>query len=325
MARPSIVLALFLLPTLYGTRAATAQAPGSTAWVGNQVKELTSSDVRASKAARDALAREADRSGSPATFPKDLNKALIPLAKSRNVRDRIAAGVVAEQVAAKTSSSALEGVARALMENDTAATALLGVKVAKALLPTVVTLPKDQTAAAVVACVKSHPDSGEIAEEAYAALTLQAGRKSESGPPAAAIVAAVPELLNLLEIRICGYGEHTPPKPGADGKAAAFLALEAWPAVSTSAPTANRILRDLGDLVCVQVRAVGDGNTDRDLNASRRQATQSLQVVGGASLKTATDDLMKPLEGVDPGEIDRRCSALDSAMPPAAKLARAKR
>lgn len=322
MPRPLSVLIPVVLLALCPMPRASAQ--GTTAWVKEQVTKLTNPDKIVRKAAREALVREATRTGSPATYLADLDAALIPLARGRDVRARITAGVVAEQVAGEKPSPALEGIAQALMEGSDA-TALLGTKVARALLPATITLSRDPLAAAVIACVKAHPDSGEIAEEAYAALTLQSARKNGAAPPAAMIAAAVPSVLNLLEVRIAAYGKDVPPKPSADSKAAAFLALDGWPVLSASAPTANRILRDVGDLVCVQSRAVGDGSTDRSLKVAQRQAAQSLQVIGGAPLKSMTDELIKPLDGVAPDDVDRRCAALNQAMPPAAKLTRAMR
>jgi hypothetical protein len=324
MARLLPLLTPLLLLVCGPVAATNAQAAGTAAWVHQQVVKLTSQDVMVRKAARDALVREAARAGAAATYLKDLDDALVPLAKSHTVRERITAGVVAEQVASETPSAALEGVTQALMASDSDATALLGTKVARALLPATVTLPRDALSAAVVSCVKAHPDSGEIAGEAYAALTLR-GMRKDGAPPAGVIAAAVPAVLDMLELRISQYGERTAPKPAADGSVTMFLAIDAWPAVSNSAPTRSRILRDLGDLLCVQARAAADGNADRPLAEARRQAGQALQVTGGPALQPATESLMKLLDTVAPDEVDRRCAALDAAMPPGAKLTRAKR
>jgi hypothetical protein len=278
------------------------------------------------KTAKDALLREAGRARPSSTYLKDLGAALIPLVKGRDVRARIIAGVIAEQVASKTPTPALEDVARALMESDSDATALIGTKVAKALLPATITVPKDPMPAAVVACVKAHPDSGEIAEEAYAALTLQAARQDQAGPAAGAIAAAVPAVLDLLETRIAAYGKGAPSDPAAEGgPTMLFLAIDGWQAAGTNAALKNRILRDLGDLLCVQARAAAEGNADRALTETRRQTGQALGVTGGTALQAAAEDLMKPLDNVAPDEVDRRCAALDDAMPAGAKLTRVKR
>jgi len=326
MARPLPVLATLLLLIFYPIPNANAQGAGTPAWIREQVARLTNSDVMVRKTAKDALLREAGRARPSSTYLKDLDAALIPLVKGRDVRARIIAGVLAEEVASKKPGPALEGVARALMESDSDATALIGTKVAKALLPATITLPTDPMPAAVVACVKTHPDSGEITEEAYAALTLQAARENQAGPPAGAIAAAVPAVLGLLETRIAAYGKVAPSNPAAEGgPTMLFLAIDGWQAVGTNGAMKDRILRDLGDLLCVQARAAADGNTDRALTETRRQTGQALGVTGGPGLQAAAENLMKPLDAVAPDEVDRRCAALDAAMPTGAKLTRAKR
>ena len=326
MARPLLIVTPVVLLVLCPIPQANAQ--GTKTWVNQQVTKLTNPDKMVRKAARDALVDEAKRPASPPTYLKDLNAALIPLARGRNFPAAITAGVVAEEVAGQKPSPALEGVAQALMANGSDAIALAGVKVARALVPTTITLAKDPLADSVVSCVKAHPESGEIAEEAYAALTLQAGRKN-GAPPPAATTAALPVVLNLLEARIASYGEQAPPKPGADGAVAVFLAIDASSAVLSGAPTTDRTLRDLGDLLCVQSRAVANGNSDRALNETRRQVGQALQVIAqGAqvtspALESAIDALTKPLDGA--GAAAPLCAALNTAMPAGAKLTRAKR
>lgn len=303
----------FLLACLMSPLA-RAQAPGTASWVREQTTRLQDRDPAVQKRARQAILDQAARPGSPAAFIADLNSALSRLLKQKDVRWRVNAGVVAEEVAAKTGSPGLAPVAQEMMRDPSDAIALLGVKTAKYLVANTVLKPKDPLAPAIVGCVKLHPDSGVIAEEAYAALTLKPNAAS-ADPSAGAVKAVLPSLLDLIDIRLDLYGNGPPPSPGAELRAVLFLGVTGTTAVSNDAVMRSRALRSLGDLACVTARAAAEGNSDRGVKDLLRGACASLTLFApDPDLESATKELQTASNGTPSQNVEEQCGKLGAAL-----------
>ena len=85
----------------------------------------------------------------------------------------------------------------------------------------------------VIAAVKDHPDLGFLADEAYAALTLEPDRDDANFANAVPMV--LPDLLTLMDTRTAAYSIAVPGDPGAEITATIFLAVYAYPAASPDA------------------------------------------------------------------------------------------
>jgi hypothetical protein len=151
-------------------------------------------------------------------------------APNANFRAKIEVGLAAQEIARRANSTELCGLAVKLLQDQSSAVALVGMKVAANVLPSVVaksTLdPSDeQFLEAMVAAVASHPDpplGGSIAEEAYQAFLSPVLNPVGDLPPWIQ-TSMVPLVIKLEQSRIAEYQNGVPENPPADSTGVVFL------------------------------------------------------------------------------------------------------
>jgi hypothetical protein len=214
--------------------AASAKPHAATiqAFVAAQVKALADDkNPTAQQRAREALVREASPSGvNPSAsfldiYATSLNGALLPLAKSPSPRVRLNAAIVTQRVASRAGNTRLTEAATAFAQDESVGVAMWGVRASQALLPLLATAgTSTKLTAAVADAVRRHGGFGDLAEEAYKALTLNNNTKLITPK-------SVPVLLNdvlrLVEFRGGQYVKQTPPRPDVDVRGINFLTSSA--------------------------------------------------------------------------------------------------
>jgi hypothetical protein len=280
---------------------------GSPAWTAARVAVLQGNNSAARNTARQELMSVVDKPGFPVTYPASLAPDLLALLKSSNPRVQLNAAVIAEHLADNTADPALIPVATALLESKSDALALWGVKTARPY----VAAGNVKLASHIVAAVKTHEDSGPIAEEAYRTLVSANGA---AGKGTAA--ATLPDVLNVLESRTRLYSSASaPPSPGAEAPVPVFLSITCWPAAS--AAERKRILSDLGDLACSGTQSIADGNANAAVPQVVHEAATALGTIATHLNNAPLAASAKTLEGISAANAPQRvtsCQSLQSAI-----------
>jgi len=289
---------------------------GTAAWIHRQTQDLCSPDDKRTQVARRTLLQATESSRLPTSYPADIAEALSAVLKEGNCRARLNASVVAERVSAKTGSPALAPLARELMADKLVPVALWGVKTAKPLIvaSAAQSSGKDSLAAAIVACVKEHPDSGAVIDEAYAALTP----KSDV-PDAAVTKAVLPHLLGLTEWRLGRFDADQPSTFTSEQAIDTFVAINAWPAAAP--PDQRKIIDDLVGLTCVVADAVANGQQDRAVVDSARSHANAVEAIAAQAKNVPLGNAAKTFEAfttaTPAAKIRADCATLRSAaLPP---------
>jgi hypothetical protein len=281
------------------------------------------------KMGKDALIAECVGSGDVTATPeyqiayaRELNRQLTPLLKDSAIRVRLAAAIVAAEVAFKTDKTdapaEFDSLAKTLMTDKENAIQLWGVKLAKYVIADLAQQGKDIKAIdkAVLAVVKDHPDRGYFAEEAYAGLTLEPlDTKSEGF--AKATPAVLPDLLNLMTERTAQYATAVPGSPQAEEKATIFLAVNAQSAVSAPA-VRNRVLQVLGEAACAVLTQIANGNNANELVSVARAEGGALNVFGQNFGNPALSAAGQAISSVSPSTpsntLNANCTSLAGAL-----------
>ena len=262
-------------------------------FIGGEIARLRSKTPATQKMAKDALIAECTSRGDVTATPeyqvayaRQLSQQLTPLLQDKAIRVRLTAGIIATQVAADTvktdAPAQFASMATALMKDKEDSILLWGVKLAKYVIADFAQQgkPIKPLSDEVIAAVKNHPDSGYLAEEAYAAFTLEPygkGQNPDAFGKAAPVV--LPELLQLMEIRTAQYAAAVPGSPQAEEKAVTFLAVDASQAAG-AAPMRNKVLSAVGKNVCAVLAQIANGNTTPELVGVARAEGGALQVFG---------------------------------------------
>lgn len=267
--------------------------PAVSTFVEGELPRLKSATPAVQKAAKEALVSEStghgDVTATPqyeATYASVLGQKLLPIVQSKApLRTRLCAAIVATEVAEQTSKAGgpagLQPLAVALLQDKDDATLLWGIKLSKYVIGDLATQGNKAAVAKldamVIAVVKDHPQTGYLAEEAYAALTLEPYRGTTNFASAATMV--LPDLLKLMDTRTAQYAQAVPGSPEAEITATVFLAVDgSGPA---TAPTMrNQVLKALGDAVCAVLNQIANGNNGQELINVAREEGATLRVFG---------------------------------------------
>lgn len=223
-------------------------------FVAEQVKALADDkNVNAQQRARDALVREASAGGvTPSAsfldiYTTALNKELLPLAKSPSPRVRLNAAIVVQRVASRAGNARLAEAATAFAEDQSVGVSMWAVRAALPLL-TQLAVAGNQTklTGAVAGAVQRHPAFGDLADEAYKALTLNNNTKLIT-PKAVPVL--LPDVMRLVESRGGQYVKQTPPKPDIDVRGINFLVSQAVLDTPEGTKALGAIVQRLNDLV----------------------------------------------------------------------------
>lgn len=249
-----------------------------------QVAKLQKGKVAEREAARDLLDRESKLVGaapSPSyleVYATVLNKQLVGLAKHEVPHARLNAAIALQRVAKNANNGALAVAATTFAQDPSAGVVLWAAKAAQFIIPPLATAGKTtKLTAALVAGVRKHPDSGDLADEAYKALTMEI-RNNPQRVNESAVGVLLPDVLKLFEFRVQQYEKTTPPAPRVDERGAIFLTIgRVWsnPATAKSHPA---IMQQLSNLIGFTAQHVAA----REENDARKQFTDLLQQAGDA-------------------------------------------
>ena len=239
-------------------------------FVQQQAQRLGGADLQESARAREALIApvlgDAASGSFLQTYAEDISSALLPLTKADDARVRLNVVLVAYRVARASGSADLAALVTALVNDPSAGVSMWGIRAAGAVLPTIMNNPmlrgQDQIAPSILTAVKRFPESGPVAEEAYASLSMNlkdgsAIAKLPQGVFPQVLPIAVDNVQQVLALRLGQYGPgKQPAAPGADQQAANFLLdSRVWP--NLGAPRQNRTVLLMANLMRAAVGAIG--------------------------------------------------------------------
>jgi hypothetical protein len=259
-------------------------------FISTQVTRLQKGKESDRQEARDAIVKESTMIGGQPNaafldvYATVLNKQLVPLAKSGDAHVRLNAAIALQKVARNANNAALADAATALANDSGTGVALWATKGAQAILPPLATTGTNtKLTAAVVAAVKKHPDSAEVAEEAYKALTMEFPRDLKR-LNAQAVPVLLPDALRLFEFRVGLYFTRTPPAPELEKNGATFLTFGAVWNHPAAAKHHGAIMQSLANLIGVaaQHAAARGPGANKEFIDLLRETGNVLAVVGGA-------------------------------------------
>jgi hypothetical protein len=246
--------------------------------VGQQVKNFTSQDPAAQRAARDAIVGEVRMpTGEPSAafqsaYADALSKAITKLPKDTPAVGLLNAAIAVQRVAEATKSTRLEPVIVWMLgPEQPEAVKLWGLKAARWVLPELARLKikNNKLLPQVVPTVKANP-SGAMTAEAYAALQV-------NDP------AVVDQLLQLIELRASLYqGPAAPEDPQVEYEPLAFLSVKQW--ATLTQPQKVRVLQAICHLLVLGARhgdaAPGQTVEQEQLQTLVQQMGKTLQAIG---------------------------------------------
>jgi hypothetical protein len=349
-----ILLAALCLPALISVAAfgadrlpANVKTSASPAMFAAQIQSLIDSTA-AGLASDDPITQQNARlnlinecqnhTGAPASpqyqavYATGVNKALLQLLKDKggkNVRLRVNAGVSAADVASRVfhdggDASKLAPMVQELLADKQTAVALWGIKAAKPVIASTIENAGNPTSISklIVKIMPVHGGSGAVVEEAYSTLTLERLTDRLKLNPALnfdqAIVAIVPDLLDLIAWRAEQYQNGNPPSPQAERVVPVFLSSTAGAGLALNPALSNRALKVMGDLVCGSVKAVSNGNSSGELIDMIKDEGKYFDVTGdklaNPAIKAAGRAISDINERTDPNKMQARCDDLLAAL-----------
>jgi hypothetical protein len=251
-----------------------------TPFIASQVALLQKDDPAAQSAARDALITEA--AGGPQRGPtvtyldaysEALNKALIPVMDSPNMRVRLNAAIVAARVAQAAQTHELADMAMKAMGDKEEAVVVWGLQIVRYTLPSIAKIPtlanQDKLAPRVVEVMKQNP-SAIITQYGYDALSLDVIETARTRPWSPeewhqALSYVVPKIQQALENRLALYQNGVPDDPQKEKRPANVLVEQhSWAAQNADDRTRTiQLLLNLMSFATHRAQSAKD-NTTRD-------------------------------------------------------------
>ncbi len=199
-------------------------------FIAAQFARIKSDNPAEQSAARDALigelsARVGKESNSYlAAYSVEVNARVLGLVSEPSPTARLNAAIVLARTAERSKSPALVEATIACLQDRLGGVALWGAKAAGSILVNFASAGRvvnSPLLPALIKSVKSHPNSGAVADEVFSALTLD---YTNVRPTEGAVQWVVPGLLDLLDFRISLYSAtNTPDEPFAERPATGFL------------------------------------------------------------------------------------------------------
>jgi hypothetical protein len=209
-------------------------------------------------------------------YATTLNVAMKPLLgdPQAGLRPKLNAAIVTARVATRMNNPRLAEAATLLMNDQSEAVALWGVKAAKAVIPSVLANPLQQTKVleTLAPTVEKFP-SGPVVQEAYEALNLlSTGR---TGMTSAMITAAAQQMIPLLKVRVGQYVRGMPDEPTAERIPAVYLSdSRVW------GPAPNELKRQILEQLCHVASVMGQRSAANP--GDRGKLTATLKTVADA-------------------------------------------
>lgn len=285
------------------------------------------------KLGRDGLEREAGSAAGTTPSYRDVyaasvNANLLPLASNKGtpLPTRLNAAIANSGVAAKTGSVEQAPVTLQFINDSSEPVALWGLKAARHVLPAVLQAPggagagpNRQFLPAISAAVKRHANSGPVAEEAYNALQMNVvqGGNVDNG----AVKAVIPEMLNVLRLRVGQFQKGIPQQPAADVQATTFLThARVWQQMTPAQQKDTvQLMAHLLDAAGQHLQPLSPNAVGRnELVELVRLVGAALQLVGDAIKDANVTDTAKALlsvsRGTDGDTIRQRTDAVFPAV-----------
>jgi hypothetical protein len=347
--RFSILLAVLCCPALLVATASGDRLPSSIksssnpaasraqieALITSSVTGLGSDDPAVQKESRTTLVKECENhAGVPASpqyqseYATDLNTAVLTALKnSKTVRQRVNAAVVVTEVANRISRDGgdvtpLAPSVQAFLNDKNPAVVLWGMKAAKYLLASTLQLGGNTAPLTklIVKAAEANGSWGQIIEEAYNALTLDK-LKIQNG---AQLAGLVPDLLDLLNWRVQQYRNAPPPSPQAERPVTVFLSVTAYTSISTNSALQNRTLKEVGEMTCVLIKSIVNGNNSPEIldmvkkygDAFQAFGTQmtTMAVPAGPGVLTSGKSISAINGNMAPAQMGGLCDSLVAAL-----------
>lgn len=221
-------------------------------YVREQVQFVQKHDESSGKA-REELCKQAESTPNKqvsASFQLIYTDALVaslsPLqARNAPIEDRLNAAIIIARNANATRSLNMQSAVVTLLDDESPAVALWGVKAAGALLPSVLqggfNANNEKLTSGIVGAVKNHPTSGPIVQDAYRALDLSSAKPPL---PALGLNKATDAINAILAERVSQYVVSVPTDPQVDRDPANYLWRDAVLAAAAPKPGAASKQRD---------------------------------------------------------------------------------
>ncbi len=275
-------------------------------FIDSQTKQLANvAQPQAQQAAREALIRQVSSSEASASFldayARILNDALMPLTKSKHMRVRLNAAIVAAQVADRVGNTRLSPVALAFIHDSSESVIYWGLQAANSIVPSILRnpllAPGNPLIAAILPTAKAHPD-GPVVQAAYDALSLGiiSNRNWAKSVTPEMLKVTTPMLLDLLEFRVKRYITALPADPQSENRATLFLADRRVWTSQTEAQHAQstRLITDLLSMLC-QYTAHADSPHRERLIPVLQQTASALWVIGDFYQSDRVKSAVQPL------------------------------
>lgn len=309
-----------------------ASAPAATqqiqTFIDQQVSALgNAADATAQQSARDALIGEVVGAAQASASFLDvysslLNKALLPLTRSDNLRVRLNVAIVAARVAEHVENARLNDVVQALVKDEADSVVLWGIKAAGGVIPSILRNPliasTDPLLGEIVPAVRKHP-AGAIVQAAYDALSLGVISSRSAVIPPETLKLTLPRVLELLKFRIEQYDHRTPSEPAAENRATLFLAdRRVWSVASDAQHM--QIVQLMTQLLSVAAqRASGGEEAKREkLVPVMQQTASALWVIAdylkAPTLQAAATPLIKLGINTRPAQMMQDVAAVEQAV-----------
>jgi hypothetical protein len=220
-----------------------------------------------------------------------VNEALKPLVQTQDVRTRLLAGIVAARVAERVNNTNLEEVGAALLNDNSDAVALWGMRTARYVIPWILRNPMQDRGLVkqVVPAVQGHANVPMIAD-AYSAFDVGTNAGAE---PTSRGVARTLELVNM---RVQQYLNGIPDDPGADAIGTTFMTREqVWKQLKPDQRVA--VVQGISDLLAAmgQRAAAEDRANLPRVYAGIQPVAAALVVIANNENASALRDLLTPL------------------------------
>jgi hypothetical protein len=267
--------------------------PQLEAFVAGHLARVKTTDAKAGASSREAIVAEVTAADASSTYKdvyaETLARQLVLMAGEGEVRQRVAAGVIAARVAEKVDNAQMQSVAVKLLEDKNWGVVLWGMKTAKGVLNYRVQLPGglagSPLAAAVASAAVAHAAKGDVIREATEALQV-ADLTRLMRLPGATQQALVPHVMKVLDARVALYKQGIPEDPGADLALVTFFSNAAFGAL----PAEQRLaaMQRIVDMLGLSVKA------GQAASAEQQRVIGIHSVLVGRSLYVMAQQLNRP-------------------------------
>jgi hypothetical protein len=284
--------------------------------------------------ARKNLIDDADSPGNGATqayqsqYAKSVIAALAPILsikdpnqQNQRLNAAIVLGDVARQVSRTQVADLFDATAQTMLKDKSWPIVFWGLKISRYALANAV---QNKNAKAVglaqdiVTAVEAHPDSAEIIEEGYQALTLEPLRTPTSPDLPnfnAGMAITLPRVLDLFEWRTPLFQAGLPTAPAAENAPANMLPANAYGIISADPKIQTRTLKAIGALTATQLTAIKDALANGSLDPELVTAVKGLgNAINAFGVKMGDQNILQAGSQISQLGSSPASSTVDSAI-----------